>query len=307
MQQLASQLPGSSVLIGGGDLLSEDSNHAIQNDLTFAEELSIPITLVVLLFIFAGLIAASLPVLAALGTVLGGYAILMIYSAFAKLDGNAVTVVSLLGLALSIDYGLLIVARYREELARTPDRVEAVRRTWQTAGRTILFSGLTVAGALASLLAFDVDTLREMGVSAVATTLMAILAALTLTPALLGLAGDRLKPSAKQVARESAVRPGRAPDSGFFAGLARGTQKLPVVAILGCLVLLFLIASPVRNTVVKVPQLEALPTSLASVQVSDEMASQFGITSADPAVKVVARMSAADLQTYARGGAPTRR
>lgn len=324
MQQLSTSLPGSTVLIGGGDLLSGDANDAIQSDLTNAELLSIPITLLVLIFIFAGLVPATLPVLTALGTVLSGYGILSIYSAFTNLDGNSVTVVSLLGLALSIDYGLLIVARYREELTRTDDRAEAVRRTWRTAGRTILFSGLTVTAALASLLAFNVDTLRQMGAASIATVLMAVLAALTLTPAMLGLAGKRIHPSKKQIAQSLEAKQAAAavadgtdasggaggagkggkpgvviPERGFFAGLARFTQRQPLLVTLGCIVVLLGIASPLLNTTILVPQLAALPHSLESVQVADELSSAFGMTSSDPAVEVVAQTNTTTLNAYA--------
>ncbi|WP_034263757.1 MMPL family transporter [Actinospica robiniae] len=302
MQQLSTALPGSTVLIGGGDLISDEANDAIQSDLTRAEELSLPVTLVVLVFIFGGVVAASLPVLAALGTVAGGFGILMCLSGLFQLDGNAVTVVSLLGLALSIDYGLLLVVRYREELTRTDDRAEAVARTWRSAGRTILFSGLTVAAALTSLLAFDIGPLRIMGVAAISTVAVAILASLTLTPAMLGLCGARVKPSQKQIARQAAAAAAAGVDDpaehGFFAGLARITQRRPLIMTIACLALLLAIASPLLGTVIKVPQLEALPQSLESVQVANELSGEFGLTS-QPGVEVVARTDTASLNAYA--------
>ena len=116
-----------------------------------AEEYSLPITLVILVFVFGGLAAAGLPVLAAVVSGASVMTVLLGFATLTDLDSNAVTVVTLLALGLSIDYGLLLVGRYREELGRGYEPDVAIARAWATAGRTILFSALTVAAAMIGL------------------------------------------------------------------------------------------------------------------------------------------------------------
>ena len=299
--KLATELPGSTVQVGGGDLVSDEANSAVQDDLSNAEMYSLPLTVVVLIFVFGGIVAAGLPALAAIATMLGATGILLGSSRLITLDANVVTVVTLLGLGLSIDYGLLLVARYREELARTSDRAEAVRRTWGTAGRTIFFSALTVSAALTGLLAFDIGRLQALAAAGIATALVAMLASLTFTAALIGVLGRWVKPSKKELARAAGggtYRVRTELERGFFARLARGTQRVPLLAVLGTVAVLLVIATPLLHLTIKVPQLEGLPRTLESVRVADLLDSRFGQAS-QPGVRIVARTDPATLNAYA--------
>ncbi len=308
MLKLKTELPGSTVEFGGGDLIGDQSNDAVQEDLNRAEMFSLPITLIVLLFVFGGIIAAGLPVIAALGTMLGATGILLGFSGFVDLDANVVTVIALLGLGLSIDYGLLLVARYREELTSTDDRLEALGRAWGTAGRTIFFSALTVAAALTGLFAFNIGRLQALAAAGIVTSLLAMLAGLTFTAALLGLAGKKINPSKKQLARAAEAKAARdsgdeigerdAMEAGFFAKLAKGTQRYPVLVMAGCVVVLLAIAAPLLHITIKEPQLEGLPRSIEAVRVADTMNTRFGQTT-QAAVRILARTDTASLDSYA--------
>ncbi|ACV80165.1 drug exporter of the RND superfamily-like protein [Nakamurella multipartita DSM 44233] len=289
--ELTAALPGATVSVGGGDLIGDEANAAVQDDLRNAEIYSLPLTLILLLLIFGGVAAAALPAVAAIATMLGATAVLLGFASVVTIDANAITVVTLLGLGLSIDYGLLLVARFRDELTRTGDRIEAVAAAWHTAGRTIGFSALTVVAALAGLMAFDVGELRALAAAGIATVIVAMLAGITLTAALLGFVGRWIKPRQRHGRTKA--------DSGFFAGLARRTQRRPWLTLAGCAVVLLALAAPLLHVIIKVPQLEGLPRTLESVQVADVLDQRFGISS-QAGVAVLARTDPATLDAYAQ-------
>ncbi|WP_420123779.1 MMPL family transporter [Nakamurella sp.] len=301
LAQLSTALPGASVSIGGGDLIGDDANAAVQDDLRNAEIWSLPLTLVLLLIVFGGVAAAALPAVAAIATMLGATAVLLGFSAVVTISADAITVVTLLGLGLSIDYGLLLVARYRDELAARGDRQEAVAAAWHTAGRTIAYSALTVIAALAGLMAFDVGELRALAAAGIATVIVALLAGLTLTAALLGFVGRWITPrrGRRRAGSRAGSRAGTDGESGFFAGLARRTQRRPWLTLAGCAVVLLALAAPLLHVIIKVPQLEGLPRTLESVRVADVLDQRFGISS-QAGVAVLARTDPATLDAYAQ-------
>jgi putative drug exporter of the RND superfamily len=295
--------PDATVLVGGGPFIGKEANHQAQTDLSRAEQLSLPITLVILVFVFGGLLAAAMPVLSAIVSVFGAMGVLLLFSKFTSLDSDAVTVVTLLGLGLSVDYGLLLVARYREELGAgfAPD--VAVGRAWATAGRTILFSALTVAAALTGLLLFGLTGLSALGAAGVSIALVAMLVSLTLTAGLLGFARRWIRPS-RRAARRIA-RYGDAAEVGFFARLARSVQRRPLTVAVATGVALLAAGFPLLNTKFHLHDTSSLPRSLESVQVIDVLSARFHQAPA-PAVTVVARTDAATLNAWAHRfvGAP---
>ncbi|WP_327000414.1 MMPL family transporter [Dactylosporangium sp. NBC_01737] len=289
--RLAAELPaGADVRVGGSATISRDSGRTLAEDRNRAELLSLPLTLVVLIIVFGGIVAAGVPVLAAIVSVAAVFPVLYVFTTFTDVDNNALTVASLLGLGLSVDYGLLLVARYREELAAgfTPD--VAIGRAWATAGRTILFSALTVAAALAGLLAFSVRQLTALGAAGVSIALVAMLVSLTFTAALIGLARRRLKPARKPDGDEA----GR----GFFAALAAFVQRRAALVAVLTAALLLAAGLPLLSATVKLPGLDGIPRSVESVRVADEIKIRFGRSFA-PAVTLIARTGAADLDAYA--------
>ncbi|MEU5941849.1 MMPL family transporter [Micromonospora sp. NPDC047548] len=303
--------PGAVTRLGGEAIMDGEVNDAVQADLSRAELGSLPLTLLVLVVVFGGVVAAGLPLLATLATVLGSFGVLLAFSRFVDLDSNVVTVVSMLGLGLSIDYGLLLIARYREELAAGRAPADAVAATWSTAGRTLLFSALTVAAALSGLLFIQVPRLQAMGAAGISATVVALLSALTLTAALIGATGRWIKParpgrwlrrgraevSPRDAAAALAVR-GARPEPGFFARLARHTQRRPVLMTVVAGVVLLAAGAPLLGATIRLPQLESLPHTIESVQVAEDLGSRYGQT-VQPAVTVVARTDLAALDGWA--------
>ncbi|NUS73737.1 MAG: MMPL family transporter [Corynebacteriales bacterium] len=314
VQQLEQRLPGASITLGGSAVLEKEINEQIGTDLKNAEVFSLPVTAIVLVFIFGGVVAAGVPLLATLVTVVGSFAVLYGFSQFLDIFPDTMTIVSMLGLGLSIDYGLLLVARYREELAKrtnwapgatrditAQDRYEAIGVTWATAGRTILFSALTVAVALCGLLFIDMPRLQAIGASGIATALAAMITSLTFTAVLLRLFGKRIKPSKRQIKKAAAAaHSGGEIERGFFARLARITQRRPLAVTLITVVILVGAAAPVLFTTYKMPGLEGLPSSLPSVNVAKELDREYK-RAEDPAVIVVARTSPEILDKWAVG------
>jgi RND superfamily putative drug exporter len=247
------------------------------------------LTLIVLVFVFGGLIAAGLPLMATIASVAGSFGLLLGFSQFISLDANVVTVVSMLSLALCIDYALLLVARYREELAAGYEPLAAVGRTWASAGRTIMFSALTVAASLVGLLFFDVPQLQGMGAAGISAAMMALLSALTLTGALLGIARKRIKPSQR--------RPRRA---GFFSRLAAFTQRHAILVAIGTAAVLVGAGAPVLSADLRLPQDKGLPTTIEAVRVQHAMVDRYGIAD-HPTVIVVSEAPQSTLDTWAQG------
>jgi RND superfamily putative drug exporter len=316
LRRLGDDLPGATVRLGGSEMLNRDVNQAVQDDLTTAELRSLPLTAIVLVFVFGGLVVAGVPLLATLATMAGAFGVLFGFSQVVQLDGNVVTVVTLLALGLSVDYGLLLVARYREELI--PDyqkavaagdrridrsrRAAALTRAWGTAGRTIMFSALTVAAALSGLLLLRITSLQAMAAAGISVALVAMVAALTFTAALLGAVGRWVRPSRRSLRRaaEAAARDGDGEDAerGFFARLARFTQRSPVLVALGTAAALLAAGAPLLDATLKLPLLEGMPRSIESVAVADDLSTRYGRT-AQPAVTVVARTDPAALDAWA--------
>jgi RND superfamily putative drug exporter len=319
LRRLTGDAPGATVRLGGGEVLNNDVSHAVQDDLITAELRSLPLTAIVLLIVFGGLIVAGVPLLATLVSTTGAFAVLFGFSQAVTLDSNVVTVVTLLSLGLSVDYGLLLVARYREELIpeyqkalaaglRRPDkshRAAALARAWGTAGRTIVFSALTVAAALSGLLLLRITSLQTMAAAGISVALVAMIAALTFVAAMLGALGRWVRPSRRSLRRASeaaanarAANGGDDTERGFFAGLARFTQRWPVLVTLGTTAALLAAGAPLLGATIKLPLLQGFPRSIESVAVADELSTRYGRTP-QPAVTVLARTEAAALDAWA--------
>jgi RND superfamily putative drug exporter len=292
----AAGLPDARVRMGGGAALSRQENQAMDVDRSRAEVLSLPLTLIVLVVVFGGLIAAGLPVLAAAVSVAAAFPLLYLFAKITDVDSNALTVASLLGLGLSVDYGLLLVARYREELGAGFDPEAALGRAWATAGRTIAFSALTVAAALAGLLTFSVRQLTALGAAGVSIAIVAMLVALTFTAALIGLVRRWIKPSQRDLHRLAHY--GDAAEIGFFARVSRLVQRRPLVLALATGAALIAAGLPLLSATIKLPGLAGVPRSIESAQVADELAARFG-RQYTPVVTIVARTDPGTLDAYA--------
>jgi len=213
----------------GGTVPTETAiNGEVTADIGKAEGFSMPVLLILLLIIFGGLVAASLPLAIGGTAILGSFAMLHLLTLFTTVSIYSVNITTIIGLGLGIDYGLFMVVRFREELRRQPTTEAAVARTVATAGRTIAVSGVTVAVALTSLMLFPEVFLRSMGYGGVATVLVDMVAALTILPALLSVLGPRV--NALRVRRSLRPPAAGAPATEAHSAAAAATETGPTRA-----------------------------------------------------------------------------
>jgi len=259
----------------------------VERDLIRGEGIALPLTFIIMFFVFAGFIAAGMPIVGAFVSIGGALLSLFAFSHLVELDATVVNIVTLLGLGLSIDYGLLTVSRFREELssrehrAPSPEEVSrAAERTLATAGRTVLFSALIVAIALSGLLLFEASIMRAIGVAGVSVVLVAMIVAITLVPALCVIGARRL-------ARRSAAP---ASDTGVFSRLAAGVQHRPVAVIVTVVTVLVVLALPTLSMRLTSSGTELLPVDAPQRVFFEQLARDYPALSA-PEVTVVARSS----------------
>ena len=172
--------------------VSRQASEQAETDLVRSELIAAPLTLIALLFVFRGIRPALLPLAVAIFAVLGTFTVLWVIASMTTVSVFALNLTTALGLGLAIDYSLLMVARFREELGHGHDADIALTRTVQTAGRTVMFSGATVAASLMALLVFPAAYLRSFAYAGMAVVLVAVAASIVLLPALLALLGDRI-------------------------------------------------------------------------------------------------------------------
>jgi RND superfamily putative drug exporter len=279
------RLDAPHVLVGGGPLQDREFEDQVASDLGRAELLSMPVVLVLLLVVFGGIVAAGLPVLVALVGVAGTLLALFGISSVTDVSVYSVNVVTMLGLGLAVDYALLLVSRFREERA-THDLPAAVEETVATAGRTVVFSGLTVAASLAGLLVFDDPFLRSMAYGGGAVVLVDLLAAVTLLPALLGMWGARVRPPARAGAQ----------GSGLFAAISRVVQRRAALIVVLVAVPLAVAATPFLRAHYQQPDASFLPTGAESRELFETLEARF-----DPSVWVEPVVMVADAGTDPAG------
>src|SRR5579875_425886 len=286
-QRLAElQTRGISVGYAGAQPLNKEISGQVSRDLKRAEALSLPTTLILLLIIFGSVVSAALPVIVGICGIVGAFAILRFLTIVTHVSIFAQNLVTMLGLGLAIDYALFVVSRFREEMSRTADVETALRRTLATAGRTVAFSGVTVAVSTASLVLFPEDFLRSMGYGGVAVVLLDVLAALTILPAILAVLGRRVDAlhvpwfgphhrARRLAARQSASATPGPSSGGFWYRLARSVMRRPLVYAIPIVVLLAVMALPFRNVTFGGYTAKVLPANAPGRVTSDALARDF--------------------------------
>ncbi|WP_266392218.1 MMPL family transporter [Streptomyces canus] len=260
------RIDAPDVHVSGGELLGRQLGERAQEDVKNAELISLPVVLALLLVVFGGLRAAALPLVIAVSGIAGAFLGLFAFSQVTDISVYAIQVTTMLGLGLAIDYALLMLVRFREERRRTDDVVEAVHRTVDAAGRTVLFSGLTVAVSLTGLLVFPSVFLRSMGLAVAAVVVVDMLAAVTLLPALLTKFGGRIRPSkARSLDEEGRV----------FARLARFAQRRRIAVLVTVVPALLLLALPVTGMRIAIGDARQLPSSTEARQLYDTVDAHF--------------------------------
>jgi uncharacterized membrane protein YdfJ with MMPL/SSD domain len=263
------------VAVGGPALAEHQVNKQVERDLRTAELYAFPLLFLLSLLFFRSLVASLLPLLVGGLAIVGTFLTLRLASDVTSISIFALNVATGLGLGLAIDYSLFIVSRYREEVARTGPGLEAMRRTLATAGRTVLFSSLTVAGALASLLVFPQRFLYSMGIAGFFVALIAAAISLTLLPAVLTLLGRSINALAPAFLARRADRDARPAHEGFWYRLAQLVMRFPGRIATSAAVLLIALGLPFLGIKFTSVDAQVLPTSASARQVDDTLRTHF--------------------------------
>ncbi|HEY5454479.1 MAG TPA: MMPL family transporter [Acidothermaceae bacterium] len=291
-------LPGITVQYGGTVTLNKEISGQVSTDLRRAELVSLPIVLVLLIVIFGSLVSAGLPLAVGILAIVGASAVLRLLTTFVSVSVFALNLVTVLGLGMAVDYALFVVSRFREELDRQPTVQRALTRTMATAGRTVAFSGVTIAASLASLTLYPETFLRSMGYGGVAVVLLDVVAATTVLPALLAILGHRvnslrlpvpwMKSNTKaDVEQPASGQDGTVAETGGWYRLAHSVMRRPLVYTVAIVVVLAVMAAPFANVIFGGYTATVLPVSAPGRVVSDTLARDFPSNATNPIQVVV--------------------
>jgi uncharacterized membrane protein YdfJ with MMPL/SSD domain len=289
VQERLRAVPGTAV--GGTALATVQVNDQIQHDLTRAEEIAFPILFLLALWVFRSVVAALLPILCGALTILGALLLLRVLDLAMPVSTYALNIVTGAGLGLGIDYSLLLVSRYREELARLGPGPDAVRATLATAGRTVAFSSATVGAAIATVAVFPLGFLQSMGIAGGLVGPLAGLIALTVLPALFVLLGPRVDAGSLPRRRPAAGR-------GGWYRLAQALMRRPWPVALAATALLVAVGLPFASIRFTGVDASILPPGASSRVVDTALRRDFPVSFVSPAYAVV-HGAAADALAYA--------
>lgn len=261
-EQIGSKFEGLNIYYTGTGAVGDAINTKISDDLKKSESIAIPLTFLLLLFVFGGVIASAMPLVVGVSAILGAFFIIYLLTLVTDVSIYALNLITGLGLGLGIDYSLLIVNRFREEFHHGKSIREAVVRTVATAGRTVFFSGLTVLLTLASLLFFPLNFLKSFGYAGIAVVALAVIGALIPLPATLALLGTKID---KWAIKKSSITP---KEEGRWADLARFVMRKPLTITILTLILLGIFAAPIRNIAFGQTDVTVLPKSHPVAQTS---------------------------------------
>ncbi len=265
----------SDVIVGGVAVAQEQVNKQVEEDLKTAEMLAFPLLFLLSLLFFRSLVASLLPLMIGALAIVGTFLILRIASELGSISIFALNLTTGLGLGLAIDYSLFMVSRYREEIAKDGPGLAAMRRVMATAGRTVLFSSLTVAAALASLLVFPQRFLYSMGLGGASVALFAALISLTVLPAILTLLGERVNSLSPRFLQRRAAADARPNEQGFWYRLSRFVMRRPVGIATASALLLIVLGLPFLNIKFDTVDPKVLPEDASARQAYDFTSAEF--------------------------------
>ncbi|MEK3955128.1 MMPL family transporter [Psychrobacillus sp. FSL K6-1464] len=256
------------VTLTGGAAINKDINSASQKDLASAEAIGLPIAIIVLLLAFGSVVAAFIPLAIGIVTVVSAFGVMTLFSETMDLSIFVMNIIPMLGLALSIDFALLLINRYKEELAKN-STIDAVQTAIQTAGRSIIFSAICVFIGLGAMLVMQVEIFQNIALGGMLVVTIAVLSSITLLPSILMLLKERI--NKWTIIR---VKPGATTKWRNFASFV---MKRPVTLILVALILLGIGIIPVKNMELTIPQVDSLPKTYDSRQAYELMDQEFGL------------------------------
>jgi RND superfamily putative drug exporter len=275
---------GVTVRAGGEAMTYVQINGQSEKDLLTMESIAIPLSFVVLVWVFGGLMSAALPLAVGGFAILGSMAVLRAVTLVTDVSIFALNLTVAMGLALAIDYTLLIISRYRDELADGTDRERALVRTMATAGRTVLFSAMTVALSMIAMVLFPMYFLKSFAYAGIAVVVFAAVAAIVVAPAAIALLGDRLDSlDARRLARWVFSRPDpvRKPiEQNFWYRSTKFVMRRAVPIGIAIVALLLVLGAPFLGIKWGFPDDRVLPQSLSARQVGDELRTNFAVDSA---------------------------
>jgi len=275
-ERIAEEFGGDpGVTVGGAALAQKQVNEQTESDLQTAELYAFPILFLLSLLFFRSLVAALLPLFVGGLAIVGTMVMLRGASEVTSVSIFALNLVTGLGLGLAIDYSLFMVSRYREEIAKTGPGLTAMRRTMATAGRTVLFSSLTVAGALASLIVFPQRFLYSMGIGGALVALIAAAISLLILPAVLSVLGERVNSLSPAFLRRRAEADARPAHEGFWYRLSQLVMRFPGRIAIGASVLLIVMGLPFLGIKFTSVDAQVLPETASAHRVDDSLRADF--------------------------------
>jgi RND superfamily putative drug exporter len=246
---------GLTIYSGGVGVVGNAINEKISKDLALAEAISIPLTFILLVLVFGAMVASAMPLIVGVSAILGAFFILYLISLITSVSIYALNLTTGMGLGLGIDYALLMVNRFREELHRGKSIEDSIVGMMSSAGKTVFYSGLTVLVTLLSLTFFPLPFLKSFGYAGVSVVAIAVAGALFGLPPILALLGNKVD---KGVIRKSAITH---KDDGRWAQTARLVMKRPVAVVLVSLIILGVLAAPIKNIAFSQGDSRILPAS----------------------------------------------
>lgn len=285
---------GAKVYVAGFAAISSEINSTISEDLARAEAIAVPLILLLLVFVFGSLIAAGLPLLIGGLAIVGSFFFIWVSAQFTDTSVFALNLITGLGLGLGIDYSLLMVNRFREERAKKKSVNDAVIETVATAGRTVLFSGITVAIVLSSLAFFPQYFLKSFAIGGVVVVFLSVAGALIALPALLALLGDRVN-KFKLGRKKTETKPA---DTGFWGSTARFVMKRPLAISLVALIGLGGLMTLSSNIQYGQVDDRVLPQSSNAVVANNVIRERFSGREASPVEILVKGASSEDVLDY---------
>jgi RND superfamily putative drug exporter len=295
IQQRAEQLAGAfdrddgalRVQVGGQARVFSQVSDQVERDLTRAESIAVPITLVLLVVVFSSAVAGALPLAVGGLAIVGTLLVLRLLAAVTDVSIYALNLTTALGLGLAIDYSMFMISRYREELRAGLEPAEALLVTMRTAGRTVLFSAATVAVALLALLVFPLYFLRSFGYAGIAVVALAAVGALVVLPALLAVLGRRIDSLRLPFGRRRRAAGTPEVGSGAWHRIAMAVMRRPIPIALAVVAVLLVLGAPFLGVRFGLPDDRVLPPSASSRQVADAIRNDFTARDAD-ALQIVA-------------------
>lgn len=266
-------IPG--VMVGGAWTAAAETSSIVGEDLLRAEIIAFPLLFLVSLWVFRGLVAALLPPLMGALVIFGGFFFLGVGNEAFGLSVYALNLVTGLGLGLAIDYSLLMVSRYREEIARAGPGLEALTTTVRTAGKSVVFSAVTVGAALAALMIFPQDFLFSMGFGGLVVAIVAAVVAVGVLPALLALLGDRVNALAPRRWRARSEAADLVEQSGGWYRLSHLVMRRPAIVAVVSGLFMILLALPALGVKFTTTDSSTLPQDSSARQVDQAIAREF--------------------------------